>query len=181
MADDHLTDKTMRINASEQAVLTALDTLGVAYRRVAHAPAMTMDDLAGIDRLIGVPHAKNLFLCNRQQTAFYLLLLPGDKNFRTAVLSRQLGVARLSFAGPEPLAALLGTQPGAVSPLGLLFDRQQQVRLLIDRDLAGQEAFCFHPCSNAASLIVASKDFLGPFLRLTGHAPTWVDLSGAAD
>ncbi|NLB43614.1 MAG: prolyl-tRNA synthetase associated domain-containing protein [Clostridiaceae bacterium] len=181
MADDHLTDKANPVNAPEQTVLAALAGLGVAYRRVAHAPAMTMDDLADIDRQLGVPHAKNLFLCNRQQTAFYLLLLPGDKNFRTAVLSRQLGVARLSFAGPEPLATLLGTQPGAVSPLGLLFDRKQGVRLLIDRDLAGEESFCFHPCSNTASLVMASKDFLGPFLRLTGHAPTWVDLSGAAD
>ena len=181
MAHDNLTDKNRDAPEAERAVLTALDGLGLAYRLVAHAPAMTMDDLADIDRQIGVLHAKNLFLCNRQQTSFYLLLLPGDKNFRTSVLSRQLGIARLSFAGPGPLESLLGTPPGAVSPLGLLFDRRHQVRLLIDRDLAGQESFCFHPCSNTTSLVMASRDFLGPFLRLTGHAPTWIDLGGASD
>lgn len=161
----------------ETAVTDALKQLNISYELHRHAPAMTMEDLAEVDRVLGADHPKNLFLCNRQQTDFYLLLLSGHKTFRTASVSKQLGVARLSFAGPEQLWQYLRTKPGGLSPLGLLFDPDRQVRLIVDRDLQNSAQLCFHPCVNTASLVLQGRDFFETFLRSTGHAPTWVEIA----
>lgn len=164
------------IDQVEKTVLSTLGRLGISYRLMHHEPAMTMDDLAAVDRELGADHPKNLFLCNRQQTTFYLLLLAGHKAFRTASVSKQLGVARLSFAGPELLWQHLQTKPGGISPLGLLFDTENHVQLLVDRDLQSFEKLSFHPCVNTASLVMAGRDFFGTFLQSTGHAPSWVTI-----
>ena len=165
---------TGQLGETASIVLDTLNTLGIAYRLLQHPPAMTMDDLAAVDQELGVDHPKNLFICNRQQTAFYLLLLAGHKPFRTASVSRQLGVARLSFAEPAHLRRLLQTEPGGISPLGLIFDRQQNVQLLVDQSLRDSQALAFHPCVNTASLVVSGKDFFQIFLPATGHRPTWI-------
>jgi len=157
-------------------ILEKLEELKIGCRYYDHEPALTMQDLVDIDRVIGVQHCKNLFLCNRQETVFYLLLLEGHKNFRTADVSKQLGVARLSFGSPENLMRLLNTLPGAISPLGLLFDRDREVTLLVDRDLAGQPQLCVHPCVNTASVVLSTADFFGKFLAATGHSPISVDI-----
>jgi Ala-tRNA(Pro) deacylase len=157
-------------------ILQKLTDLAIPYRYVPHEPVLTMADLAAIDAAIGVPHCKNLFLCNRQETLFYLLLLQGHKNFRTASVSKQLGVARLSFGSADHLWRLLQTLPGAISPLGLIHDADHAVQLLVDRDLAAQEQLCVHPCVNDASLVLRSADFFGKFLGATGHLPVWVNI-----
>ncbi|HBP39047.1 MAG TPA: prolyl-tRNA synthetase associated domain-containing protein [Clostridiales bacterium] len=157
-------------------ILQKLDELKIPYQLYPHEPVQTMEDLAAIDETIGVPHCKNLFLCNRQETDFYLLLLQGQKAFRTASVSKQLGVSRLSFGSAENLWRLLRTMPGAISPLGLAFDTSHAVRLLIDRDLAGEEMICVHPLVNDASLVMRRSDLLGKFLDATGHRPIWVDI-----
>ena len=167
----------MPVDTTEITVLKALNKMDITYRLFHHAPAMTMEDLAEIDRELGADHPKNLFLCNRQQTAFYLLLMVGHKSFRTASVSRQLDVARLSFAGSEHLWQHLQTKPGGISPLGLLFDTKHQVRLIVDRDLKNGASLCFHPCVNTASLVLAGQDFFEIFLQSTGHTPTWVDIA----
>jgi Ala-tRNA(Pro) deacylase len=164
------------IDQVEKTVLKALGDLGISYRLMHHEPAMTMDDLAAVDRELGADHPKNLFLCNRQQTTFYLLLLAGHKAFRTASVSKQLGVARLSFAGPELLWKHLQTKPGGISPLGLMFDAVNHVQLLVDRDLQNCEKLSFHPCVNTTSLVMTGRDFFGTFLQSTGHTPNWVTI-----
>lgn len=160
-----------------QTVIAFLEKLKIDYQLVEHAPARTMEDLAEVDRALGVPHAKNLFLCNRKKTDHYLLLMDGDKPFRTAELSRQIGV-RLSFGKPESMFKLLQTAPGALSPFGLIFDPENQVDLIVDHDLRRHDRLCFHPCSNDASLIINSSDFWDVFLKNTGHVPRWVELTG---
>ena len=163
-------------NTVEQEVLDALNQLGILWQLVHHEPVETMEDLAQLDRKLSIKHPKNLFLCNRQKTSFYLLLMEGRKTFRTATVSKQLGVARLSFANPEYLWSYLKTKPGGISPFGLLFDQANQVSLVIDRDLQKEEAFCFHPCVQTASVIIKSKDFFEVFLPATGHRPIWVNI-----
>ena len=120
---------------------------------------------------------KNLFLCNRQKTAFYLLLMPGEKAFHTKQLSGQLGVARLSFASGEDMERLLGLSPGAVSVLGLINDSEGAVRLLIDRDLLAAKEFGCHPLVNTASFAFSTKELLDKVIPATGHTPTLVDLT----
>ena len=160
----------------ESAVYDSLDGLGICYQRVDHAAAWTMEDCIAIDEALGVSMCKNLFLCNRQKTDFYLLLMPSDKPFRTKELSSQLGVARLSFASAEDMEKHLGLLPGAVSVLGLMNDAQGEVRLLIDEDLRKCEYIGCHPCVNTSSLRIKTEDILNGFLPSTGHEPTYVRL-----
>lgn len=153
-----------------------LDGLGVDYQRVDHAPAMTMEDCAEVDRALGATVCKNLFLCNRQQTDFYLLLLPGDKVFKTKDLSAQIGSARLSFASGEQMETLLGVTPGSCTVFGLLFDEAKRVRLLIDRDLLDGDRIGAHPCINTSTLRFRTADLFEKILPALGHAPTFVTL-----
>lgn len=166
-------ERTLR----EMAAYDYLDKLHIDYRRVDHAPAMTMEDCAEIDAVLGVQMCKNLFLCNRQKTDFYLLLMPGDKPFRTKVLSNQLGVARLSFGSAEDMEAKLGLLPGAVSVMGLINDREGQVRLLIDKELLSEGEIGCHPCVNTSSVAFSMADLIERVLPATGHGFTPVDLS----
>ena len=172
------TDSTARL-VKEMRVYDLLDRLDIRYRRVDHPAAMTMDDCTGADEALGVQMCKNLFLCNRQKTAFYLLLMPGAKPFHTKELSGQLGVARLSFADAEAMEKYLNITPGAVSVMGLMNDCGNHVRLLIDRDLLTAADFGCHPCVNTSSLRLTTVDLLTKFLPAVHHDYTQVSLSAA--
>ena len=169
---------TAALSAREVAVYDFLDALAIPYRHVAHDAAETMEACLEIDTRLGTKMCKNLFLCNRQQTDFYLLLMPGDKPFKTKELSGQLGVARLSFASGEKMEELLGLLPGSVSVMGLINDKSHAVRLLIDADLLAADEIGVHPCLNTASLAVATADILQKFLPATSHTYTKVTLVG---
>lgn len=160
----------------EMACYALLDRLGVEYARIDHDPADTIEVCHEIDRLLGALICKNLFLCNAQKTAFYLLMMPGDKPFRTKDLSHQIGSARLSFAPPEHMLRCLNITPGSVSVLGLMNDRGREVRLLIDRDVAAAEYVGCHPCVNTSSLRLRVADLLEKVLPALGYAPTFVTL-----
>lgn len=162
----------------EIAVYDYLDALSIPYRVVFHDTAETMEACEAIDARLGVKMCKNLFLTNRQQTDFYLLLMPGDKPFKTKELSGQLGVARLSFGSGEQMEERLGLLPGSVSVMGLINDKTHTVRLLIDKDLLKDTELGAHPCINTASLAVSMDDILNKLLPSTGHAPTTVTLVG---
>lgn len=147
-------------------ILAWLDQAGIPYTLHRHEPKLTIEDCLmtpGLDPdKATVP--KNIFLCNRQQSAFYLLLLSPTRPFRTAVFSRLLGVSRLSFAPEEKLRALLSLDPGAVSPLALLFDSGHQVSPVMDDALLSYERLWFHPGLNTQSVEMAAADFLERFL-----------------
>lgn len=153
-----------------------LDRLGIPYTRVDHDAAGTIEICHGIEQLLGVPICKNLFLCNAQKTRFYLLLMPGDKKFKTKNLSRQINSARLSFAGDEYMEQFLGLTPGSVSILGLANDHQNQVQLLIDTDVLNDPFLGCHPCINTSSLKIKTADILEKFLPAVHHAYTPVSL-----
>lgn len=146
------------IHPKEEPVYRALEALDIPYTRLEHPDVRTMEDLAEIDALAGAVHCKNLFLCNRQQTEFYLLLLGGDKKFRTAEVSKQLGVARLSFGTAELLEEHLGLTPGAVTPMGLINDHAGRVTVLVDEDLDREERIMVHPNVSTASIVLARAD-----------------------
>ena len=162
----------------ELRVYDLLDRLGVAYQRVDHEAAMTMEACEEIDRVLGDGTAicKNLFLCNRQATEFYLLLMPGDKPFKTKELSAQIGSSRLSFAKSEYMEKYLDITPGSVSVLGLMNDHDGRVRLLIDRDLLQDAYLCCHPCINTSTLKLRMADAIDVLIPALAHAPTYVDL-----
>ncbi len=155
-----------------------LDRLGISFDRTDHPdqPATSMEVCATVDAILGVHICKNLFLCNRQKTNFYLLIMPGDKPFKTKILSRQIGSARLSFASPEHMEKYLDITPGSVSVLGLMNDSGRAVRLLIDRDLLQEEYFGCHPCINTSSLRFRTEDLFGKILPALGREPEYVQL-----
>ena len=161
---------------SEAAAFDLLEELQIPYDRVSHDHADTMEDCAAISDILGIRICKNLVLCNRQKTEFYLLTMPEDKPFHTKDLSHQIGSSRLSFAPPELMSELIGCTPGSASVLGLMNDTDHRVRLLMDRDVAEAEWFGCHPCLNTSSLRIRTRDLLDVFLPHTGHSVTLVEL-----
>ena len=160
----------------KQEIYSVLSRLNIPFTVIDHPAAGTMEECNAIGRQLGASICKNLFLCNRQKTKFYLLLMPGDKEFRTKNLSAQIGSSRLSFAAPEDMERLLNTAPGSASVLGLLYDRDGCVQLLIDRDLLKNEYFGCHPCINTSSVRFRTEDLLARFLPYSGHTAIYVTL-----
>ena len=178
----------------EVRVYDLLDSIGVDYDRLDHAPAMTMEVCDAVNAAFGrmtleefkaedsndrTKHAiicKNLFLCNRQKTKFYLLMIPGDKKFLTKNLSAQINSARLSFAGEEDMQKFLDVTPGSVSVLGLMNDHDHIVQLLIDSDVLQSEYVGCHPCINTSSLRMKTKDLMEKVIPALQHEPVIVNL-----
>ena len=138
----------------EIRVYDFLDDHGIEYWRTDHAPADTMEVCSEIDAVLGATICKNLFLCNRQKTQFYLLMMPGDKPFKTKEITSQIGSARLSFASPE------------------------DVQLLVDEDVMKGEYLGCHPCVNTSSMKVRTEDIFGKFLEAVHHDMIKVTLTG---
>ena len=160
----------------EMAVYDLLERLEVPYVRLDHAQMKTIADCREVDRILEIAMSKNLFLCNSQKSRFYLLMMPGEKKFQTRVLSDQIGSARLSFADSEYMEEFLEISPGSVSVLGLMNDRDNQVQLLIDRDVYEREALGCHPCVNTSSLRISMEDLLKIILPAIHHEPMVVNL-----
>ncbi|MBP3315777.1 MAG: prolyl-tRNA synthetase associated domain-containing protein [Clostridia bacterium] len=160
----------------EMRVYDLLDSLGVEYERIDHEPAMTMEICEQIDASLGALICKNLFLCNRQQTDFYLLMMPAEKPFKTKDLSAQIGSSRLSFATAEFMEEFLDITPGSVSVMGLMNDKDKRVRLLIDADVLSEEYVGCHPCINTSSLRLRTADLCDKIIPALSHEPTVVTL-----
>ena len=155
-----------------------LDRLGIRYQRTDHERADNMEACNEIDAVLGVVICKNLFLCNRQKTVFYLLMMPGDKKFKTKELSKQINSARLSFAEPEDMLKYLDIEPGAVSIMGLMNDHGGDVRLLVDEDVLREEYIGCHPSVCTSSLKIRTEDILRVYLPAVGHSLQTVHLTG---
>ena len=160
----------------EIAVYDLLDELQIPYERVDHEVMMTIADCAEVDQTLQITICKNLFLCNRQETDFYLLLMPGDKPFKTKDLSAQIHSARLSFAKPEYMEKYLDITPGSVSVLGLMNDSEKKVQLLIDEDVMKEPYFGCHPCINTSSLKFTTEDLMQKIIPALEHEPVTVTL-----
>lgn len=160
----------------EVRVYDFLDNLGIEYFRTDHDEANTMEVCNEIDKVLGTLICKNLFLCNRQKTDFYLLMMPGDKPFKTKDITKQLGCSRLSFADSEAMLEYLDIKPGAVSIMGLINDKDNKVRLVIDRAVVEEDTIGCHPCVSTSSLKIKTDDILNVYLPAVHHEPTFVEL-----
>ena len=153
-----------------------LDGLGIAYTRVDHDHADTIEACEAVEAVLGEKICKNLFLCNRQKTQFYLLMLEGEKVFKTKDLSKQLGVARLSFADAADMERYLDITPGSVSVLGLMNDTENHVQLVVDKPIAQSARIGCHPCINSSTLAIAAADIWEKVLPAVHHEAIVVDL-----
>ncbi len=159
----------------EIRVYDFLDRLKIDYERIDHESVMTMEACREIDRILDAMVCKNLFLCNHQKTEFYLLMLPGEKKFQAGNVSKQIGSARLSFAKEEYMEEMLDITPGSVSVLGLMNDRENHVKLLVDRSVLQTEYIGCHPCINTSSLKIRQEDMWNKIVPAMGHTPVFID------
>lgn len=162
----------------ECAVYDLLERLDISFTRADHPAAFTMEECEAVSQALHTPICKNLFLCNRQKTAFYLLLLPASKPFRTKEITAQLGCARLSFAGEEQLASLLHLTPGSATIFGLQYDTENRVQLVVDRDLLDEAYFGCHPCINTSTIRLRTSDVFDRLTHALHHDYTLVTLKG---
>lgn len=161
----------------ELAVYDLLDELEIAYERVDHEALQTIEACREVDETLGISICKNLFLCNRQRTSYYLLLLPGHKVLKTKELSKQIPTSRLSFASGEDMEEYLNVTPGSATIMGLIFDPENRVQLVIDEELLKEEWFGCHPCINTSSLKLRTEDVLSKYLQAVHHEYITVTLS----
>lgn len=161
----------------ELKVYDLLDELGISYERVDHEALQTIEACQKVDETLGISICKNLFLCNRQKTAYYLLLLPGYKALKTKELSKQIPTSRLSFSSGEDMEEYLNVTPGSATIMGLMFDPENRVQLVIDEELLKEEWFGCHPCINTSSLKLQTEDVIGKYLQAVHHEYLTVNLS----
>lgn len=182
---DFYLDKTLYIGTPENVssrlpkeirTYELLDSLNVPFSRLDHDATATIESCMEVEKLLGIHICKNLFLCNQQKTKFYMLMMPGNKKFKTKNLSKQINSARLSFAGDEFMEQFLDITPGSVSVLGLANDKENQVQLLIDADVLKDEYIGCHPCINTSSLKIKTADLLEKILPAVHHEFILVDL-----
>lgn len=159
----------------EMAIYDKLDELDIEYKRADHEHADTMEDCMLIESVLDAKICKNLFLCNRQKTSFYMLLMPGDKPFKTKYLTSQLKCARLSFAEADKMQEYLQTFPGSVSALELIFDTENNIQLVIDNDLMKEKYICGHPGINTSTVRLLRDDML-KYVHAVKHEPTFIFL-----
>lgn len=153
----------------EMDTYNLLDELQISYERVDHEALNTMEACVEVDKLLRATICKNLFLCNRQKTKYYLLMMPGEKSFRTKELSAQINSARLSFAPPEDMEQLLNLEPGSVTVMGLIYDKENKVQLLVDEDVLKGEYLGCHPCINTSSIKLKTREVFDTFLKAIHH------------
>ena len=161
----------------ELKVYDLMGELGISYERVDHEALQTIEACQKVDETLGISICKNLFLCNRQKTAYYLLLLPGYKALKTKELSKQIPTSRLSFASGEDMEEYLNVTPGSATIMGLMFDPENRVQLVIDEELLKEEWFGCHPCINTSSLKLRTEDVIGKYLQAVHHEYLTVNLS----
>lgn len=169
----------MAIDERERPVLEILDKMGIRYKRYEHPYARTMQNCEGIGAEIGAKHFKNLFLCSRNKAQYCLLLIAADKPFRTGMISKRLGVSRLSFCSDAQLMDKLGLLPGSVTPMALWHENAKDILVAIDEEIKGMELVCVHPCTANASLAISFDDLM-KFIRAMGNPVQFISIERPA-
>ena len=162
------------VNETQRKVYAALERLEIPFARIDNDPAVTMEDCIAVDLALGVPTVKTLLLCNRQQTVFYLYVMPGGKPFSTKDFGAALQISRVSFAPAERLLEFLGTEVGATTPLSLVTDPENRVRLIIDQAAVASESIGCPDGTTTCYMRLKTADLLEKFIPETGHVPTFI-------
>lgn len=157
-------------------VYAKLDALGIAYDHISHDAVFTMEECVPGEEQLHAVTAKNYFLATKHRDHFYLCIVRPNARFKSVDISRQIGSTRLNFGPEDALLRLLRVHPGAVSPMGLIFDENNEVQLIVDEGLKEIKRIAFHPCDNTQTLAMDTADFFERFLPAIGHAPRFVEI-----
>lgn len=167
----------MELLQTRKEVISYLDRFFIPYELYEHERAPTIDACLQMPFITEeITICKNILLCNRQQTHFYLLLLRPLTPFRTSVVSKLLGTSRLSFAPESALENMLHLTSGSVSPLGLLFDQRKKITLCYEQAILSTPQIAFHPCDNAATVIFDQQVFWNQVIPLFEREPVCIVL-----
>lgn len=165
----HTAPQTFR-SALQEKTYAALDALAIPYARVDTDEAITMEDCVQIDEKLDMKMVKTLFLCNRQQTAFYLFITAGDKPFRSKNFSTALDVARVSFAPSEKMEEMLGTKIGAATVFSALLDTARDVQIVFDRDVLAEEWYGCSDGTTTGYMKIRTEDIVHKLLPYAKHS-----------
>ena len=156
----------------KEETLACLQNSGIPFQQYDHAAVSSMEDCLSLPFVTeDLLFCKNILLCNRRKTAYYFYVTLPDKAFRTADVSKKLGVSRLSFAPQEDLPRLLSLESGSLSPLALWWDTEQRITLVLDRDIRSFSRLAFHPCDHTATVVFSRGDFFERLLPSLFHTP----------
>ncbi len=160
----------------EQHIYEFLDDLGINYVYLDHQEEFAMGDATDADEAIGVVGAKNVFLHDKKRRHYVLILVNGTKRVDLKKISELTGLKNLSFCNEEDLDTVLGLTPGAVTPFGLLNDKNGLVQLIIDETLRDEEFFAMHPCVNTTTVRMSNRDFMEKVIPAMGHDPVFTEI-----
>lgn len=158
-------------NETQRLIYEALAALDIPFDRVENDFIISMEDCGWVNEKLGASIVKNLFLCNRQETEFYLYVTRDSKRFKTKIFSKALGVSRLSFAPEEALTEYLGVKIGAANPFSLVYDKDSRVHLVIDEELMEYDRIACNDATNNAHISISRSDLMEKYLPYTGHEP----------
>lgn len=148
----------------QRKVYESFAALGIPFGRVDTDPGITMEDCKNISAKIGVPIVKTIFLCNRQQTEFYLYVTTDDKPFVTREFCAALGIPRVSFASPELLWEKTGVLVGATTILSAVLPSAEGVHLVMDSVVAESEWFACTDGTATCFVKIKTRDLLDKYL-----------------
>ena len=160
----------------QEKVYKTLDSLEISYERVDTDEAITMEDCVLIDEKLKMKMVKTLFLCNRQQTLFYLFITVGDKPFRSKDFSTALDISRVSFAPAELMDKMLGTKIGAATVFSSLLPSAEDVQIIFDRDVLKEE---FYGCSDGTTtgyMKIKTEDIIHKVLRFAKRSHSVIEV-----
>ena len=155
-------------------MLARLDALGIAYQNHDHAAVFTVEEAKALRGELTGGHIKNLFLRNKKEE-MWLVVAEEDKRIDLKALGEQLGAGKLSFGSPDRLLRYLGVLPGAVTPFGIVNDKDRKVKVVLDRDLMGFDPVNAHPLVNTMTTALSAQDLV-KFLEAEGHKPDILDI-----
>lgn len=167
----------------EKIILERLEEWNIEHRVYRHTARDTVEEKAELDRELGITarHCKNIFLTDRKGSCFYMLVMPFEKTFRTAEVSKELGTSRLSFAKSELLLEKLRCTPGNLSTLSLIFDEENEIGLAVDKELLECEELCCHPNIDTTTVTLRTEDYLKKVLPKLKKTPVFVTVTDKSE
>ena len=159
-----------------EMVYNTLEALEIPFERVDTDEAITMEDCVEIGKKLDTSIVKTLFLCNRQKTNFYLFVTTEDKPFVTKDFSRALEISRVSFASPEMLFDMLGTKVGSATALSCVFDKENKVKIILDKDAVSSEWYGCSDGTTTGYMKLKTEDLINKYLPFSNHIPTIIEI-----
>jgi len=165
--------------ATPAELFAFLTRLGIAHHTVTHPPLFTVEQSRALRGLIPGGHTKNLFLKDKKDALFMVVALE-DAGVELKGLHRTVGASgRFSFGSADLLRAVLGVEPGAVTPFAVMNDTDRRVTVVLDAAMMTHATLNYHPLDNTMTTSIG-RDDLVRFLHATGHAPHVVAVTESA-